>query len=96
MVMVLPAVASPSPSAHHTLAGDTIDVCFAPELHEEVIELTESDDYDDDESFHYLLPFETFFWDGQKYFGEPSLEQKQVDTPFHLRAFSNRGSPLAS
>ncbi len=95
MVMVLPAVASPSPSAHQTLSGVTIDVCSAPELHEEVIEITESDDDDDDESCHYLLPVETFFFGGQTYFGELSLEHKHVHTPFHLRAFSNRGSPVA-
>ena len=76
---------------------EVLDVRFAEDLHEEVVELTESTD--DDETARCLLQF-----DEVPALDVPTLESHngfsesssgRALTPFRLRAFSTRGSPSA-
>lgn len=72
----------------------SLDIRVSKGPHQEVVELSES--VDDDDTEHYLLEVPRF--DVVPFGSQTGLYESRADralTPFLLRAFSTRGSPLA-
>ncbi len=83
---------------HHDLLAvpftDTdLDVRFAEDSRDEVVELTETTD--DDDIQHLLLPVDVVFFGGQTVLYHLSPESSRALTPFRLLAFSSCGPPSA-
>lgn len=78
---------------HAAVPAVSLESCSVKDPLEEVVELVESTDDDESEYCHLRVQVAAFGIQPGRY--KSSAERALAQTPFRLRAFSNRGSPIA-